>query len=433
MRRIVLSSDPSFRDRVVRVLRRRGREPLWTAEPREALTWIEQGEPALVIVHLAAGVDFGDLITRTRRDDVAFLVHSDGDDLAEHEALLSLGAIDVWSADSSDATIELRLMVAERWLASSLRRAAAMRSLRHSRSRYRALVRGAMDIIAVLDQDGHIRYVNPALRTVLGYEPHDYVGRSIYELVHPDDESAVREAVAEGSTPTVTSRVELRFRNRAGEWRVLEAVADNLAGYPSVNGIVVTARDVTDRRELEQMLARQAFFDTLTGLPNRVLFMERLEHALAQRPPPSGGPALLFVDLDGFKNINDQWGHDVGDAALVAVGERLNALSREGDTVARLGGDEFTVLLEALESRAVAERVAARVVVALSEGLPVGELELSVTVSVGVAYAEEGVAPKELIRRADTAMYLAKAAGKNQYLVWKPRHDSERPRSRPPA
>ena len=429
MRRVVLSSDRDWRDRVVRILRGRGREPLFTADAHEDVRWLAQGEAALVMVRLEPGLDFGDLVTRARRDDLSFLVCAPEADARQLTSLLSLGATDVWSGELSDADMELRLTVAERWLARNLRTAAAMRSLRHSRSRYRALVQGAMDIIAVLDDEGRIRYVNPALKKLLGYDSHAYVGREIYELVHPDDIALAREAVAEGSTPSVTSRVELRVRHESGEWRTIEAVADNLIGYPSVRGIVVTARDVTERRELEEMLARQAFFDPLTGLANRVLFTDRLEHALAQRPRGSGAPALLFVDLDGFKDINDSYGHDVGDAALVVVGERMDAASREGDTVARLGGDEFTVLLEVLETRGAAEGVAQRLLTALAEPLPVGDLELHVTVSIGIAYSEEGIVPKELVRRADTAMYLAKEAGKNRYLVWKPRHDTERPRA----
>jgi diguanylate cyclase (GGDEF)-like protein len=194
-----------------------------------------------------------------------------------------------------------------------------------------------------------------------------------------------------------------------------------------VSGIVVNARDVTDRHDLEQMLMHQAFFDGLTGLPNRALFMDRAEHALAQQPRHGGRPALLFIDIDGFKHINDNYGHDVGDAALVAIARRVESVCRAGDTAARLGGDEFTLLLESVESQDAALDVADRVIQTLRRGLLVGDLELLVTVSVGVACYDEGMDAKELVRRADTAMYRAKELGKDQYLLWVPRHDTERP------
>ncbi|MEZ4227127.1 MAG: diguanylate cyclase [Polyangiaceae bacterium] len=351
--------------------------------------------------------------------------------LAEARSLLDQGYFDVWSV--ADPALSLRI---EQTVMAARRQqhlAARVRALRASRSRYRALVQNALDIIAVLDHSGIIRYASPALERVLGYEPHEVRGRRLEELVHADDLQTARSALEESAVEGVSVRVEFRVRHKGGEWRYLEAVADNLIGYPSITGIVVNARDVTDRRDLEEILMQQAFFDGLTGLPNRALFMDRVEHALAQREREPGAPALLFIDLDGFKFINDSYGHDVGDAALVAVARRVDSLCRAGDTAARLGGDEFTLLLESVQSPEVALEVADRVIQSLRRGVHVGDMDLTITVSVGVACYEHGVDARELIRRADTAMYRAKELGKDQYLLWVPRHDTERPpRSRTP-
>jgi diguanylate cyclase (GGDEF)-like protein len=141
---------------------------------------------------------------------------------------------------------------------------------------------------------------------------------------------------------------------------------------------------------------------------------------------------VLFIDLDGFKSINDNYGHDVGDAALVAVAQRLEQLKREADTAARLGGDEFTLLLESIETREGALRVAERVVESFARPLIVGEFEVTVTVSVGLAYSESRITVRELVRRADTAMYQAKKLGKRRFVEWEPRHDTLMPRSHTP-
>jgi diguanylate cyclase (GGDEF)-like protein len=171
-------------------------------------------------------------------------------------------------------------------------------------------------------------------------------------------------------------------------------------------------------RVLEEVLTRQAFTDTLTGLANRALFMDRTEHALARAGRHGAGPALLFIDLDGFKQVNDRFGHAVGDAALAAVARQVLELKREGDTAARLGGDEFTLLLESIERPQDAVRVADRILRSLRRPLMVGDHQIGLTASVGVAFAEERTSARELMRRADAAMYRAKRLGKNRYVVY---------------
>ncbi len=359
------------------------------------------------------------------RDNLFVVIWAQDPDEADQLAWLDSGVFDVWRGDQKD--LDFRVSQCARSVKSLQRATAQCRALRLSRGRYRALVQNALDIIAVLDRAGVIRYASPALSRVLGYESHEVRGARLEDIVHPEDVASARSALVESNVPGVNVRVEFRVRHKQGQWRYLEAVADSLVGYPSVSGIVVNARDITDRHDLEQMLMHQAFFDGLTGLPNRALFMDRAEHALAQQDRKAGSSALLFIDLDGFKTINDTYGHDVGDAALVAVAQRVDSLCRAGDTAARLGGDEFTLLLETVESTDAALQVAERVIQSLRQGLAVGDLVLNLTVSVGVACSEPGMDAKEMVRRADTAMYRAKELGKDQFLLWVPRHDTGRP------
>ncbi len=191
---------------------------------------------------------------------------------------------------------------------------------------------------------------------------------------------------------------------------------------PSVRGVVINAWDITERKALEEQLAHQAFHDPLTDLPNRSLFMNRLEHSLARTKRRGDMVAVLFMDLDNFKVINDSLGHEVGDQLLVKVAERLLGNIRAADTAARLGGDEFVVLLEDVEDVSDANRAAERVTQMLRDPFDVEGHELFITTSVGVAVSGSAEdRPGDLLRNADLAMYQAKARGKNHYVLSAPR------------
>ena len=192
----------------------------------------------------------------------------------------------------------------------------------------------------------------------------------------------------------------------------------NLLDNPRVRGVVVTSRDVTDRKLLAEQLTRLAFHDPLTGLPNRALYMDRLAHAL-KRTLRTGEPvAVLFLDLDGFKRVNDSLGHDAGDELLKIAAERVRSSIRPSDTVARLGGDEFTVVLDGADAAAAAN-VAGRLVARLAEPVPLGERAVAIGTSIGVAIKQSSLdQPDDLLRQADAAMYQAKQAGKGRYVVF---------------
>ena len=288
-----------------------------------------------------------------------------------------------------------------------------------SDGRFRALVQHALDIVAIVDPDGTWSYVSPAIERILSIAPADLLHADPVALIHPADRARLRRVYAEvlasaGSHPPA----EFRVQHQDGSWRWLEAVGTNLLADPRVRGIVVNARDITDRKALEEQLAHAAMTDSLTGLANRLRFLDRLGQALDRTGQDRSEIAVLLLDLDRFKVINDSLGHEAGDRALIAVGERLTACLRASDMVARFGGDEFIVLLEGC-SITEATAVADRMVAALSTPLRVNGHEAVVDTSIGIAVGSADLrVPVDLLRAADTALYRAKASGRGHAVVF---------------
>ena len=263
----------------------------------------------------------------------------------------------------------------------------------------------------VLEADGTIRYGSLSEERVLGYDPRVMVGEKAFGYIHPDDRERTYDTFSEVlETPGPHGPVEYRFRHRDGSWLWLEALGNDLLRDPSVGGIVVNSRDVIERKACEERLEHQAFHDPLTGLLNRALLSNRFEQAAGRADRSGKHLAILYLDLDGFKGVNDSLGHEAGDRLLVAVAERLGAHSRLGDTVARLGGDEFCVLAEDVGGAQGAARVAGRVRGGLREPFLVESRRISVSVSIGAAMQMlgEDVSLDRLLREADAAMYRAK-------------------------
>ncbi len=313
------------------------------------------------------------------------------------------------------------LTTANKWLAFELaERQRTEAALRAREERFRALVQHASDVIAVIDAAGVARYVSPAIAAVLGYRPEERVGASAFDLAHPDDREPVRlrfAAVLRAPRQPITT--ELRVRHADGSWRHVEVTATNLLDEPSVGGIVLNYRDISERKAFEEQLRHRAFHDPLTGLPNRALLLDRLGHALARAARDGSGVAVLFLDLDRFKVVNDSLGHQTGDRLLVAVAEGIVECLRPEDTAARLGGDEFIVLLEDVRDARDATRVAERIAACLRAPLTLAGHEIAVTASIGIALAAAGRGrPDELLRDADLAMYRAKARGKARYEIF---------------
>ncbi len=475
-----------------------------------------------------------------------------------------VGTLNVESTDDAKLTqADLRLMEAVcEHVSIALVRAGLYDRVRESEEKFRALIQNSSDLITLYDADGTIRYVSPALKRILDYEPEERIGATSFGLIHPDDVSRAKEGFAEVlRRPGVPVSVEARAQHRDGSWRYIEAVGTNLLAHPSVGAVVLNGRDITERKEaearlreteeryrtlvermpaityiqepsepsrttyispqceevlgysqeecmndpelwvrtlhpadrervleqdrctnatgdpfgmeyrrfakdgsvvwirdeaapvrdedgrprywigvqvditgrkvLEERLEHRAFHDPLTGLPNRALFMDRLRNALWRARRKHGQTAVLFLDIDNLKVVNDSLGHEAGDRLLTGAADRLKACLRPADTVARFSGDEFAVLLEDVEDVSEAAQVAERIAEVLRAPLVLKGRETFITASVGIALSgsapgsTRGSAPdtaqdqaEALLRQADLAMYRAKDRGKAHHEVF---------------
>ena len=293
-------------------------------------------------------------------------------------------------------------------------------AVKRSESRFRALVQNAADVMLITTPTGSITYQGPSATTVWGYPESELLGTRLQDLIDPADcmraEALWKEVSA---TPEATGNLELKLLLHDGTWRHIELILTNLADDPSVGGIVATARNIEERKAFERQLTRRAFYDSLTGLPNRLLFHDRLDHALTRASRHRKNAALLFIDLDNFKLINDSLGHAAGDQLLVEAAVRLSTCGRADDTVARLGGDEFVVLLDCIASEADARVVAENIGRQFKRPFMLCDRSVVVTASIGIALGDatqEGA--DSLLRNADVAMYRAKSNGKGEHVVF---------------
>jgi diguanylate cyclase (GGDEF)-like protein/PAS domain S-box-containing protein len=299
---------------------------------------------------------------------------------------------------------------------------------RKSEEWFRHLIQNSPDIITVVDADGTILYHSPSMEKILGHKPEERIGKNAVEsdLIHPEDRATKRNMFTKairGPGTSVTG--EVRMRHRDGSWRYMHETIRSLLDDPNVGGVVFNNHDITERKQAEEQLKHQAFHDSLTELPNRVLLLDRLEHALSRFHREGGSVALLLVDLDDFKLINDSLGHAAGDTLLVEVAKRLRSCVRPGDTVARFFGDEFVILLEAPTSLDEARRAAKRIQERLQESFEIARREVFVRCSIGIALGESAEdQPEEILRHADLAMYAAKGSGKDQFAVYSPSMDA---------
>lgn len=277
--------------------------------------------------------------------------------------------------------------------------------LRDREQRFRALVQHASDITMVVGVDAVTTYVSPAIEAVLGHRPESALGESLFSRFRESDTDVVRDAFARCvSTPQAVATCQARGRHADGSWRWLDVTLTNLLDKPGVHAVVCNMHDVTEAKNLHDRLRHIAVHDTLTGLPNRLLFNETLR-AMADAPDVDR-LSILMIDIDRFKAINDTYGHHVGDEVLVATAARLTEAVRPGDTVARLGGDEFAVLLPGT-GRAGAQVVAARIAARFAAPVVVEGQALPIRVSTGIAEGETD-SGEALLRDADLSMYAAK-------------------------
>ena len=289
--------------------------------------------------------------------------------------------------------------------------------LEAERARFSALVERSSDIICLIDADGELSYASPAGDRLLGYAHGTYVGAPFADLVHHEDLPSLNDAFgALVREPGGTRSVMARLKKADGTWLHAEVVATNRLQDPAVRGIVANVRDVTERAQATALLSWQAYHDPLTGLPNRPLLMDRLPQALERSKRRNSKVVLFFVDLDGFKPVNDNLGHHAGDLLLVEVARRFEGVVRAHDTVARFGGDEFVILAEDLESDEEAMLIAQRLNRVLEDPIVLPGGQVTVSASVGIAFSD-GHDAGDLLLAADVALYRAKNAGKARYVI----------------
>jgi diguanylate cyclase (GGDEF)-like protein/PAS domain S-box-containing protein len=280
---------------------------------------------------------------------------------------------------------------------------------------YREILGHTADAVGVVDAGGAMRYTNPAFVGLFGQAE---VAGPFAEVVDPADRAAAKMAAADALAGTAT-RCELRISCGDGIARWFDGAFSPLPDDDG-GGVLVVLHDVTDRRRFEAELRHQALHDALTGLPNRVLLMDRLDQSLSRGRRRNSPPALLFVDLDHFKTVNDSLGHGAGDQLLRAVADRLRGAVREEDTVVRLGGDEFAVLIEAPANAGGPETVADRLLQMLRPPFDLAGSRVAVSASIGIATADLTSDGAALLREADLAMYRAKSEGRNGFAVFRP-------------
>jgi diguanylate cyclase (GGDEF)-like protein/PAS domain S-box-containing protein len=299
---------------------------------------------------------------------------------------------------------------------------------------FQIVTENAADMIALVDVKGRRLYNSPAYKRVLGYSASELGETSAFEQIHPDDRFKVLDAAREARETGVGKRLEYRIKHKDGSWKVLESLASTIRDAKGdVVKLVIVNRDITERKRAEQQLEHNLFHDVLTGLPNRRLFLDRLQHLFLQtRRAPGKQCALLLVNVDHFKVFNERLGSAAGDLLLLEISRRIGNCLRQSDTVARsenerrvepilsrLGGDEFTILLDPISDPSDAMRAARRIQAAVAEPLFVDKREVRTSVSVGIALSTAAhERPEDLLKDADVALRRAKALGGSRCEVF---------------
>jgi diguanylate cyclase (GGDEF)-like protein/PAS domain S-box-containing protein len=348
-------------------------------------------------------------------------------DLMQHQVQIAIGAEDKWAQGvvlrARNELLAAAILAATAMLILFLRlqrhehigqlEETERNALRESEERFRALTEQSTDIILIADLSGQIKYASPSVQTVLAVLGNSLVGTSMIDLVHPDDFAktviAGPRSVADGKNELV----EFRLRHADGTWLFFECVVRNLIQHKNIGGLVYNARDITERKHAQEQLLFNATHDALTGLPNRALFLGRLQSVVDRIKRHSREvAAVLFIDIDDFKVVNDCYGHATGDVLIKEVSNRLRACMRSDGTIARMGGDEFTVLVEDVTDPSDAIRVAERIQASFTRPFLLEGLEVFKSTSIGIALTSPKISAEAVLQNADIAMYRAKDQGK---------------------
>jgi diguanylate cyclase (GGDEF)-like protein/PAS domain S-box-containing protein len=348
-------------------------------------------------------------------------------DLMQHQVQIAIGAEDRWAQGAA-------LKARNELLAAAILAAAAMlilflrlqrhehigqleeterNALRKSEERFRALTEQSTDIIFIADPSGQIKYASPSIHTVLALLGSSLVGTNMIDLVHPDDFAKTMSPEPRFVADGKNELIEFRLRHADGTWLFFECVVRNLIHHKNIGGLVYNARDITERKHAQEQLLFNATHDALTGLPNRALFLGRLQSVVDRIKRHSREvAAVLFIDIDDFKVVNDCYGHATGDVLIKEVSNRLKACMRSDGTMARMGGDEFTVLVEDVTDPSDAIRVAERIQASFTRPFLLEGLEVFKSTSIGIALTSPKISAEAVLQNADIAMYRAKDQGK---------------------
>jgi diguanylate cyclase (GGDEF)-like protein/PAS domain S-box-containing protein len=432
---LIVDDDPSLRRTFPRVLAKADRSFDECGSIAEAIARLEHEHYALILLDYrlpdASGLALLDWLSDNQRDEAVVIIS--GEDAID----AVIGAL----RKGADDYVRKPYHVAQlqRAVDSALHKGALERTnklmsqrLKASERLHRYLVESSPDLIFTLDSAGRFTYLNPRVKALLGHDRNALLRRPFTTLVMPEDIDRISGLLNQPSTlPGESFNVELRLRckRRSADTANSDSITVSLTGIPMITqegerrvvGLYGVARDISERKRAEEIISFQAYHDQLTHLPNRVLFKDRLELAIAQAQRRTGALAVMFVDVDRFKLVNDTFGHTEGDIVLREIANRLTATLRRGDTLARLGGDEFTILLPDINQPEDAELIARKVIEALATPIALSHAEFRATVSVGIAlFPRDGSTSEDLTRHADIAMYQVKRSGKNSYRFFDP-------------
>lgn len=291
--------------------------------------------------------------------------------------------------------------------------------LRENEERYRLIAENSLDVIKLISPEGIIDYVSPSSEEIVGFQPSDYLGHHFSEFLADEDKNRIVQSFEEVVLLEKPITVEVKHRHQQGHFIWMEIIATPVLKDGQVTQVVTSARDISERMEYREKLAKMAFHDYLSGLPNRRLFEDRLNMALRHASRHGERVGLILLDGRNFKRINDTYGHEVGDEVIVKIARRLEQSVREVDTVARLGGDEFAIVLPELIKESDAIRIAERIVQVFEEPCVINGYTIEFKVDLGIAvYPDHTQDQKELIRFADEAMYTIKADTKSSYFMY---------------
>jgi diguanylate cyclase (GGDEF)-like protein/PAS domain S-box-containing protein len=293
------------------------------------------------------------------------------------------------------------------------------RAIKHSEEKFRLITEHSSDLIKVIDKEGCVTYASPSYRNLLGAHYQHIIGQKLTFGLFEEDKEMLEDSLKRIYGNGVSIRMEYRYLNEKATPVWVEVNATSIAGEREMDHVVLTGRIISERKQLQEQLIYQAYHDSLTGLPNRRLLEQELKAAIEKAEAYTGKLALLFLDCDNFKEINDTYGHDIGDELLAELSQRLVACVRSEDIVARMGGDEFVILLNQVEDQEHIMMVANRIQKSLQQPYLLDNREIEATSSIGISiYPENGTSTKELFRKADQALYHVKNNGRNDYQLY---------------